>query len=132
VQNIVQGTDISSTTITHGSGTMRVATAQLSWPLTIDYTYAATKNSQTTSIQAASLSTETLLRGDDLVWWQTASNSTAPTDTYMFDGSPPRGQASSQRYFSKDSAGHCYSRAIAAAGGVLTSLVDGQGCPVPE
>jgi hypothetical protein len=129
VQNIVQATDISSTTTTHGSGPMRVSKTQLSWPLTIDYSQDA--SSFTTNLRAASLSTDALLRGADLVWSRTVSNSVAPTDTYVF-GAPPRGQASSQRYFSKDSAGHCYSRAIAAAGGVLTSLVDGQGCPATE
>jgi hypothetical protein len=126
VQNIVQATDISSTTTTHGSGAKRVSKTQLSWPLTIDLS--ADVSTQTTNLRAGLLSTETLLRGDDVVWSKIVSNSVAPTDTYVVR-EPPRGQVSSQRYFSKDSAGNCYSRAITAAGGVLTSLIDGQGCP---
>jgi hypothetical protein len=38
------------------------------------------------------------------------------------------GQAGSQRYFSSDSDGLCYSRSLTAASGVLTSIVDGTGC----
>ena len=37
-------------------------------------------------------------------------------------------QSGAQRYFSDDSEGHCYSRSITAAHGVLTSIVDGKGC----
>jgi hypothetical protein len=38
------------------------------------------------------------------------------------------GQSGSQRYFSTDPQGHCYSRALTAAGGLLTAIVDGAGC----
>jgi hypothetical protein len=38
------------------------------------------------------------------------------------------GQAGSQRFFSSDSDGRCYSRSLTAAGGLLTSIVDGTGC----
>jgi len=37
------------------------------------------------------------------------------------------GQSGSQRFFS-GSDDHCFSRALSASGGVLTSIVDGKGC----
>jgi hypothetical protein len=52
------------------------------------------------------------------------SNSGEWADTYP----TAVGQAGAQRYFSSDSDDHCYSRSLTAASGVLTSIVDGQGC----
>ena len=37
-------------------------------------------------------------------------------------------QSGAQRYFSADSDGTCYSRSLAAAAGVLTSITDGKRC----
>ncbi|HYU14656.1 MAG TPA: hypothetical protein VEL05_01230, partial [Candidatus Acidoferrum sp.] len=60
------------------------------------------------------------------------SNVVEPTDTLLFDAGGAvvgrTGQASSQRYFTADSRGHCYSRAITAAAGILTSVTDGAEC----
>lgn len=42
------------------------------------------------------------------------------------------GQATTQSYTYNDPFGACYSRQIAAASGVLTSLTDGAGCPGGE
>jgi len=38
------------------------------------------------------------------------------------------GQQSAQTYFSHDFTGGCFSRTITAAGGVLISIADGNGC----
>jgi len=55
-----------------------------------------------------------------------------PSDTLFFSPSfavtGNTGQVSSQRYFSKDSTGACFSRSITAANRVLTSIMDGKGC----
>jgi hypothetical protein len=39
-----------------------------------------------------------------------------------------QGQANTQKFFSADSTGACFSRTITAAAGVLTSITDGKGC----
>jgi len=52
------------------------------------------------------------------------SNSGEWADTFPTQ----QGQSGSQRFFFSDSEDHCFSRALSAVAGVLTSIVDGNGC----
>ena len=122
VQNITQSTTIASTTTRHGGGDgeARVSATRMSWPLSVDLTIPPTA-----SFVQVGMIRQAYNRAD----WSddssvVVSNSGEWSDTY-----PTRaGQAGMQRYFSSGPDGRCYSRTLTAAGGVLTSIVDGAGC----
>jgi hypothetical protein len=54
-------------------------------------------------------------------------------DTLLFNAAGAftgfRDRATSQTYLSRETPGTCYSRKVTSADGLLTSVVDGQGCP---
>lgn len=137
VQNITQETDISSKTTTgrgDGDDDSSVVVQKQEWPLQLDFSFVVNPDgsgSQTTTVQQAFNKREVAL-GDDEPVFSVVSNSVAPTDTLLFDSSfnitGSQNQASSQHYFTKDSTGMCFSRSIAAAAGLLTSITDGKGC----
>ncbi|HEY6348403.1 MAG TPA: hypothetical protein VI636_03235, partial [Candidatus Angelobacter sp.] len=87
--------------------------------------------SQTTTIQQAYNKRE-VAPGDDGPSFSVVSNTVSPSDTLLFDSSfnitGHQNQASTQRYFTKDSTGECFSRTITAANGLLTTITDGAGC----
>ena len=87
---------------------------------------------QTTTIKQTFNNNQLIQRDDAPDFFSTVSNTVAPTGTLLFDAkfniTGGQGQATSQHYFSTDSIGACFSRSIAAAGGILTSIVDGEGC----
>jgi hypothetical protein len=60
------------------------------------------------------------------------SNTVTPSDTLLFDANfnitGSTGQQSTQKFLSHDSATGCFSRAISAAAGLLTSITDGKSC----
>ena len=124
VQDITQRTDISSTTRVRGGGQLREVTTRMSWPLEVDISVPADGSTFTTGIRQVFDRTDTVSRGGEIQFVSTVSNAVAPTDTFPTGA----GQANSQHYFSADSSGACFSRSIAAAGGVLTSLIDGADC----
>ena len=137
VQNITQNTSISSLTKTRGShhgGNTSFQTFE--WPLSVDINFTVNSDGsggfQTTTIKQTFNNNQLIQRDDGPDFFSTVSNTVAPTDTLLFDANfnitGGQGQASSQHYFSNDSTGACFSRSIAAAGGILTSITDGQGC----
>jgi hypothetical protein len=91
---------------------------------------------QTTTIKQTFNNNQLIQRDGSPDFFSTVSNTVAPTDTLLFDANfnitGGQGQASSQKYFSTDSTGACFSRSIAAAGGVLTSISEGEGCKKPS
>jgi len=138
VQNITQDTTISSVTTRRRGGEGDEgddATVQkLEWPLQLGFSFVVNPDgsaSQTTTIQQAYNKRE-VAPGDDGPTFTVVSNSVSPSDTLLFDSSfnitGHQNQASTQRYFSRDSGGECFSRAITAADGLLTSITDGAGC----
>ncbi len=136
VQNITQTTSISSQTTTKNRGVHRETSKQLDWPLTLDFSFATNPDhsaSQTTTIRQEYNSHEIVTDHDHhTVFFSDLSNVVTPADTLFFNASGAvtgnQGQQNAQRYFSTDSSGACYSRAITAADGVLTSITDGEGC----
>jgi hypothetical protein len=124
VQNITQSTSISSTTRVRGSGDARKSTTRMSWPLEVDLTIPPTASfTQVGHVRQAYHRIDS--EGDR---GSVVSNSGEWTDTYPTNV----GQSGSQRYFSSGPDDQCYSRALTAAGGLLTAIVDGAGCGDPK
>jgi hypothetical protein len=124
VQDITQRTSIRSETVTDGPGGHRVHSNDFEWPLTVNIT-APPDGSFSTTIDQRSNRVETEEGGDSPRYFRVVVNHVAPTDNYPSN----QGQANSQEYFSTDSRGSCYSRAITAAGGILTRVTDQALCP---
>lgn len=138
IQNIQQNTNISSLTTTTGGddGGKRTNFQTFAWPLTLDINFTVNADGsggfQTTTIKQTFNNNQLIKGGEGPEFFSTVTNTVAPTDTLLFDANfnitGGQGQASSQHYFSTDSTGACFSRSIAAAGGILTSITDGEGC----
>jgi len=134
-QDILQHTRVQTTTSTHDRQGLHTRSEELSFPLKLDLSQLLNPDgtsSLTTTIRQGYESRErTALNGMPLTFRE-LSNLVTPTDTLLFNAAGGlagrQDQASAQRYFARDSQG-CYSRSIAAAGGVLTVLQDGGGCP---
>ena len=128
VQNIRQLTSISSTTKVRGGRRSRESTTHMSWPLAADLkVFIDGKGnfvSQLASIGQGYERSDTVSREGEVQSHAVVSNHGAWADDYPSG----RGQAGSQRYFSADSEGACYSRALGAAGGLLSSIADGVDC----
>jgi hypothetical protein len=122
VQNIAQSTSISSTTRVRGGEDGRESTLRMSWPLAVDLTVNIAADggfSQVGKVTQAYNRVDSDGESSGLI-----SNSGQWANTYP----TTVGQAGAQRYFSSDSDGHCYSRSLTAASGILTAIVDGKGC----
>jgi len=123
VQNIRQSTAISSTTKVQGGRRSGETSVRMSWPLELDLTVNIDQSggfvSQIGNVKQAYNRVESAGDFAGLV-----SNSGEWADTYPTQ----QGQSGSQRFFFSDSEDHCFSRALSAAAGVLTSIVDGKGC----
>jgi hypothetical protein len=140
-QNIQQNTSIQSLTKTRGGDQGGQTSFQtFEWPLTLGLTFTVNADgsggSQTTTIKQTFNSNQLIQGEDGQNFFSSVTNTVAPTDTLLFDANfnitGGQGQASSQRYFSTDSTGACFSRAITAADGVLTGITDGEGCTKPR
>jgi hypothetical protein len=134
-QKVAQTTSISSVTKTNGRGGPVVTLQKLEWPLNLVFDFTVNADgtgSQTTTIQQAYNSSEDVKGEDGARFLSVLSNSVSPSDTLLFDSSlnitGSQGQANTQKFFSADSTGACFSRTITAAAGVLTSITDGKGC----
>src|SRR5262249_48040039 len=135
VQNITQNTTISSiTTSRHEQDADIVTVQKMEWPLQLDFSFVVNPDgsgSQTTPIQQAYTKRQ-IAPGDDGPTFSVVSNSVSPSDTLLFDSSfnitGHQNQVNTQRYFTKDSSGECFSRTITAANGLLTNIIDGVGC----
>ena len=127
VQNITQLTSISSVTRVRSGDDARESATRMSWPLEVDLTVNLDKDgnfSQLGKIEQADRRTETVSREGEDEFSSVLSNSGDWADDFPTH----ENQTGAQRYFSADSEGHCYSRSITAAGGVLSSITDGTGC----
>jgi hypothetical protein len=135
-QKIAQTTNISSVTETEGDEERQTTRQKFEWPLNLDFTFSVNPDgtgAQTMTIQQAYNSRNVVTGDDDQpLFFSVVSNSVSPTDTLLFDSSfnitGTQNQANTQRYFSTDSRGTCFSRTITASGGLLTTITDGAGC----
>jgi hypothetical protein len=125
VQKIAQLTGISSVTKVRRGDRSRETVTRMAWPLKVDIISPDNfTTGWTTKIQQAYKRTDTLLSEREVEFSSVVSNSGEWADDYPTTTI----QSGAQRYFSADSDGRCYSRSIAATGGVLTSIADGEGC----
>ncbi len=121
VQNITQSTSISSTTRVRGGERGRESSTRMSWPLEVDLTVNIGADGSFSQVGRIKQAYNRLDSDGDSS--SVISNSGEWTDTYPTGA----GQSGSQRYFSSGD-DHCYSRSLTAAGGLLTSILDGKGC----
>lgn len=134
-QNVTQDTQIASVTQTRDRDHSQTDFQKFDWPFVLDFNFAVNPDgtgSQTTVIQQSFNDSELIREHGHTLYFSTVSNSVSPTDTLLFDSSfnitGGVNQTNRQKFFSTDSTGACFSRTIAAAGGVLTSIRDGVGC----
>ena len=135
IQAITQSTIIGSLTTVSDGFVSQETKNSISYPFAL--TYSQVENSDgsfgvtTTSDQQDLLKLTQSWNGFP-VYSSKLANEVKSGDTLAFDAAGSvtghSGQASSQDYSAHDSAGHCYSRAITAAAGVLTSATDGTAC----
>ena len=135
IQNINQNTTLSSSTSRHGEGPDENIFVHAEYPLILDLSIVAQPDgtfSQTTSINQQLTRGELDSVGNHPVGFSFLSRSNTPQDTLLFDSSfnltGRQGQSSTEKYFYTDYTGVCYSRAISAANGLLTTLSDGREC----
>ncbi len=134
VQNITQGTKLLSATTTRQGSSITVSGQQLSFPLTLDFSFVANADgsaAQTTTVHQG-FNSQDGRTGPGIPLLSSVSNTVDSTDTLLFDASGAltgfQNRKSSQTYTARSTRGDCYSRSIAAADGVLTAVTDGQGC----
>jgi hypothetical protein len=133
-QNITQKTDLVAVTTTAQRGSIAIVEKQFSYPLILDINFVVNADgtqAQTTTVDQQ-LENQQAQLGGGLPFLGITTNEVKTTDTLLFDASGNltgfANRNSSQTYFSQSTAGGCYSRSIASANGVLTSVTDGQGC----
>ncbi|MDP9121172.1 MAG: peptide-N(4)-(N-acetyl-beta-glucosaminyl)asparagine amidase, partial [Acidobacteriota bacterium] len=134
VQNITQKTTVAAATVTRREDSISFASKELSYPLTVDISFVVNadgSSAQTTTIGQAFDRQEARL-GSGFPLFDIVANAVASTDTLLFDAAGAftgvSNRNSSQTYSSFSSDRGCYSRSLASANGVLTSVVDGKGC----
>lgn len=130
-QDLNQMTRISSRTTIRNRNVHRSTSRRFGWPLTLSFS---------SSLQPDGTTRRTTIIGQEYDdheishqhgqpdVWREVSSLVTPMDTLILPGGRREDQASAHRYFSRDSSGACYSRAIAAASGTITDIVDGEGC----
>ncbi|HTW82033.1 MAG TPA: peptide-N4-asparagine amidase [Terracidiphilus sp.] len=134
-QNLQQLTTVQSVTNAQEGPFVTTTSEDFRYPLNIDYDFVQNTDgsyTQTTTVQQRYWKNEaTNLNGFPISNSQT-SNDTNSTDVLNFDASfnftGNTGSKSSQTYTGRDSQGECYSRTIASAAQVLTSVTNGHGC----
>ena len=134
-QNINQSTTINSSVATQNAGGVFADIVSQTWPLTMDITLLVNSDgsfSQTTTSDQYYENDRQSRRNGKTTFSSVVKNQVNPADTLNFDSSGNftgnTNQSSLQNYLAQDSTGYCYSRSIAANTGLLTSIVDGQGC----
>jgi hypothetical protein len=135
VQDITQGTTISSTaTIVDSRGTY-VNKNDLSWPLTVDINEninSSGNGTVVTTIDQSYIRNEEATLNSAVVSSLALSDSVTPTDTLVVTGGYATGnenQSSQQSYFALELLdGYCYSKTITAAANIVTGVTTGAGC----
>ena len=135
-QHVVQSTTIDSTTTTTNGRTTSIVHEQRGYPFVFDYDQEPAAGGRSTLVSTI----DQEFKQSVSVGFQGFASRSANRDNHVvatdtFDLgvngniSGHHGQATTQTYTYNAPFGACYSRTIAAAGGVLTTLTDGAGCP---
>jgi hypothetical protein len=135
LQNAVQTSTVDSETTTRSGIKVETLTKHISYPLTLDYTFAAnadgTYTQATTSDQQDQGNVTLKLNGFPAYRSETQEQ-VKSSDTLQYTASfslaAPGVGNSSASYKSRNSLGECYSESLAATNHVLTSVNNGKGC----
>ncbi len=133
-QNLNQMTAISSQTTASGEeNDDRAISRRLEWPLALSFSsrLRADGITERRTIIRQEYRDDERSAGDNDDFSREVSSVVTPSDTLLIRGGAVvgrEGQASSHRYFSRDSNGRCYSRRITAEVGRVTGIVDGERC----
>jgi hypothetical protein len=135
LQNAVQSNTVDSTTTTRSGIKVETLTKHISYPLTLDYTFAAnadgTYTQATTSDQQDQVNESLKLNGFPAYRSETQEQ-VKSSDTLQYTASfslaAPGVGNSSASYKSRNSLGECYSESLAATNHMLTSVNNGKGC----
>ncbi len=136
VQALAQTTSVDTKTTVSDGWVAQSTENTFSYPLTL--TYSQIQNADgtyaiTTTVDQKDLADQTESINGVRPFTSRLRNEVDSADTLDltsgFSITGHSNQSSSQKYFSEDSTGYCYSRAIASAAGLLTALTDGVHCP---
>jgi hypothetical protein len=135
IQNAQQTSTVDSRTTTQDAFFVNTTEQHFSYPLTVDFSFLVKSDgsfTQATTIAQKDLISESKSLNGFKFFDSNLSNEVNSTDTLGFSSSGallgPTGSQTTQTYSAKDSFGRCYSRTLTAAGQVLTSVSDGEGC----
>lgn len=135
IQNLVQTSTVNSLTTTQNGFLAVTESKQISFPLTLNYSYVVnpdgTQTQVVTSDQQSLIAEKKGLNGFEF-YHRHEQEEVKSTDTLQFNTSgaltAPGIGNSSATYKSGDSLGTCYSRSLTAVNQILTAVTDGTGC----
>ncbi len=142
VQNVNQATAVYAKSSSVGAGGATQSTENFqSFPLVLNYAQIGNADGSfdvTTTARQQRTADETSITAPaatgvaPLEASASSRNVVSAADTLLFDAGGAltgrKNQATTQSFFAEDSSGLCFSRDIAAASGVLTSVADGKAC----
>lgn len=135
VQDITQATTIEATTQTRNGGAVRFATRRLSYPATVDIalTFHADGSADQATVIDQAFDDSELAAGAGPTVARTIADSVSSMDTLTISAAGSivgfQDRGSSQTYLARGTGEACYSRSLDSAGGLLTAVIDGAGCP---
>ena len=135
LQNAVQSNTVDSTTTTRSGIKVETLTKHISYPFTLDYTYAPNANGSASQVATSDqqwVVNDALSLNGFPQYQSDAQEQVKSTDTLQITAAgtlaAPGVGHSSASYSSQNSLGQCYSESLTAANQVLTSVKNGQGC----
>jgi Peptide N-acetyl-beta-D-glucosaminyl asparaginase amidase A len=135
VQNITQGTEVSTVTRTQGGTSPTIAERHYTYPLLLDIDVAVNSDgsaAQTTTVTQTFTNNGSRIGGGAPPLIDSTSQTEKSHDTLLISASDQvtgfKNRASSQSFFEESTAGLCYSRSLASRSGVLTAIEEGEGC----
>jgi hypothetical protein len=137
-QDNVQTSTLHSKTTTQEGPFFSTKEESFSYPISINFVETVLSNgniTQATTLDQKYQKDETQTVEGFPIFHSSVSNEVNPTDNAVFvltpNGytlGPNSGQSSTQNYVYQDSLGHCYSRKLAVANNILSTVTDGAAC----
>jgi hypothetical protein len=135
IQNAQQTSTLDSLTTTKDAFFVNTTEQHFSYPLTIDFSFLVNSDgseTQATTVAQQDFVSESKSLNGLKFFDSNLSNEVNATDTLNITSSGAlagnSGSKTTQTYNANDSLGNCFSRTLTAAGQVLTSVSDGEGC----
>ena len=137
-QDNVQTSTVNAKTTTQEGPIFTTSETSFSYPISVNLVETVLSNgniTEATTIDQKYQKDETQTLEGFPIFHSSVSNEVKPTDNALFILTPNgyelgqnSGQSSSQNYVYQDSLGRCYSRKLAVANNVLTTVTDGAAC----